>query len=45
MLLQGVAGQFNVQSIPTLLFFKEGQVVNTALGFQSKEALGERLKD
>ena len=39
-----MAAKFAVQSIPTLLFFKDGQVVNMAVGFQSKEALEQRLK-
>jgi thioredoxin-like negative regulator of GroEL len=39
-----MAQKYSIQSIPSLLFFKDGQVVNMALGFQSKEALEERLK-
>jgi len=38
-----MAAKFGIQSIPTLLFFKDGQVANMALGFQSKEALKQRL--
>ncbi|PIZ75037.1 thioredoxin [Candidatus Peregrinibacteria bacterium CG_4_10_14_0_2_um_filter_38_24] len=38
-----LAEQFGVQSIPTLLFFKDGKVVDKAIGFQGKEALRERL--
>jgi thioredoxin 1 len=40
----GAASKYGIQSIPSLLFFKDGQVVNMALGFQSKEALEARLK-
>lgn len=39
----GLAAQFGITSIPTLLLFKDGQVVNKALGFQSKEALVAKL--
>jgi len=39
-----MAQKYSIQSMPSLLFFKDGQVVNMALGFQSKEALEERLK-
>lgn len=39
-----LAQTFNVMSIPTLLVFKEGKVVNTTVGFQSKEALMSLLK-
>lgn len=35
--------KYGVQSIPTLMFFKDGQVVNMAIGFQSKEALKAKL--
>jgi thioredoxin 1 len=38
------AQKYSVQSIPTLLFFKDGQVVDMKIGFQSKEALEEKLK-
>lgn len=34
-----LAGQFSVMSIPTLLVFKEGKMVNKAVGVASKEAL------
>lgn len=36
--------KYGIQSIPSLFFFKDGQVVNMAIGFQSKEALEARLK-
>ena len=39
----GLASQFGITSIPTLLLFKDGQVTNKALGFQSKEALVAKL--
>jgi len=38
----GIAQQFNVMSIPTILFFKDGQAVETAVGSMSLDALTER---
>jgi len=35
--------QFGVQSIPTLIFFKNGEAVDTMIGFQSKENLKNKL--
>ncbi len=35
--------EFGIQSIPTILVFKEGKVVDKVIGFQSKEALKEKL--
>jgi thioredoxin 1 len=35
----GVASQFGIQSIPTLLLFKDGQKVNQKVGGQPKAAL------
>ncbi len=37
------AGQFHVQSIPTLILFRDGQPVETVIGALSKNALRERL--
>lgn len=36
---QGTAAAHQVMSIPTLLLFKNGQVVDKTVGFQPKEAL------
>lgn len=36
-----IASQFGVMSIPTLLLFKDGQVIDKAVGFKPKEALVE----
>lgn len=33
------SGEFQIQSIPTLVFFKNGEVVNTLMGFKSAEDL------
>jgi len=40
---QETAGKFGVMSIPTLLLFKEGNVVEQVVGFQPKEALVELI--
>jgi len=40
---QAVAAKFNVMSIPTLLFFKNGQVVNQLVGAIPKEQLKKEL--
>jgi thioredoxin 2 len=39
------AQQFNIQSIPTLILFKNGQPVETLIGAMSKNALLERIGD
>jgi thioredoxin 1 len=40
---QETAAKFGVMSIPTLLVFKDGEVVDKVVGFQPKEALAEVL--
>jgi thioredoxin 1 len=35
--------EYGVQSIPTLMFFKDGKVVNTSVGFQAKEKIVAKL--
>jgi thioredoxin 1 len=35
--------RFNVRSIPTLLFFKDGRPVDTVVGIQPKQKLAERI--
>lgn len=39
-----LAAEYQVASIPTLLLFKNGEVVETSIGFKSKEQLLEMLK-
>ena|SRR5436190_23882162 len=41
---QITAGRFRVQSIPSLLVFKNGREVDRLLGVQSKEAILQRLR-
>ena len=40
---QALSGQFNVMSIPTLIFFKDGKAVDTVVGFTPKNKLAEKL--
>lgn len=35
--------KFEIQSIPTIIFFKDGEVVDKLIGFQSEEALRAKL--
>lgn len=37
------AKKYGIMSIPTLIFFKNGQVVEQVMGVQSKDALKEKL--
>jgi thioredoxin 1 len=38
-----VASQYNISSIPTLLFFKGGQVIDQMVGVQSKGTIKAKL--
>lgn len=38
-----LAAKYNVRSIPMLLFIKDGQVKDTVVGVQSKDALSRKL--
>lgn len=41
---QETAAKYGVMSIPTLLIFKNGEVVDKVVGFQPKEALASVLE-
>ena len=38
-----LAANYGVQGVPTLLLFKDGQVVNQAVGFRNEAALEELI--
>ena len=40
-----LAAKYNIMSIPTLLFFKDGNVVNTAVGLHSKQEILDLIKE
>jgi thioredoxin 1 len=42
---QQVAGNFNIRSIPTLLFFKDGQVVKQLIGAHPKTKLVTEIQE
>lgn len=39
-----IAGRYRIMNIPTLLFFKNGQVVDKTVGAMPKNALADRIK-
>jgi thioredoxin 1 len=40
---QDLAVKYGVRSIPTIIFMKDGEVVDTMIGASSKQALAEKL--
>ena len=40
-----LAAKYNIVSIPTLLIFKDGNVVNTAVGLHSKQEILDLIKE
>ena len=42
--VMAVADKLGINSIPTIMLFKDGKPVKTAIGLQSKEALLEMIK-
>ena len=41
---EDMAAEFGIRNIPTILFFKGGQVVDKIVGAQSKTALDDKFK-
>ncbi|GIW62098.1 MAG: thioredoxin [Patescibacteria group bacterium] len=41
---QQTAAKYNIMSIPTLLFFKGGQPVDSIVGAQSKEVIKQKIE-
>ena len=40
----GLAATYGVRSIPTLLFIKDGEIMDTMVGASSKDAIMQRLR-
>ena len=41
---EDVAAEYGIRNIPTLLFFKDGQVVDRKVGVISKQEIAEKLE-
>lgn len=41
---QGTAMEYNVRSIPSILFFRDGKVVDTVVGLVPKDALENKIQ-
>jgi len=39
-----IASRYQIASIPTMLIFKDGQLIDRLIGLQSKQAIAERLR-
>ena len=40
-----LAYKYNVRSIPTLIYFKDGKVSEVNVGFQSKDSIKEKIEN
>ena len=38
-----IAARFSIRSIPTLFFFKNGEIINQVIGFMSKKDLKKKI--
>lgn len=41
--VQDLAVEFGIRSIPTILFFKNGELVDQLVGAQSKQVLSDKI--
>ncbi len=39
-----LAGRYNIRAIPTMLLFKDGEIVDTIVGLTSKDALKAKIE-
>ncbi len=40
---EDIAGQYNVNAVPSLMIFKDGVLKDTLVGFQSREVIVEKM--
>lgn len=40
-----VSAKYGIRSIPTLIFFKDGEIKETLIGAQSKQAIADKIND
>ena len=41
---EDIAGQYNVNAVPSLMIFKDGVLKDTLVGFQSREVIVEEME-